>query len=202
MTKYRTILIFGPPGSGKGTQGKTLGTLPGFFHCACGDVFRAIDTRTQVGAAFLEYSSKGQLVPDEITIQLWQARIRSCIETSAFKPEIDRLVLDGIPRNPRQAKLMAEVLAVERIFNLTNVSDAVIALRLQKRALKDNRLDDASDEVVRRRLEVHKNESAALLNCYPSNLITKIDATQLPYVVLCDILSSLMVWNGERRSVE
>ena len=60
MTKYRSVLVFGPPGSGKGTQGRALGTLPGFFHCACGDVFRSIDVHTELGAAFLSYSSKGQ----------------------------------------------------------------------------------------------------------------------------------------------
>src|SRR5213592_3638218 len=61
--RYNTFILFGAPGSGKGTQGKTLGTIPRFYHCACGDVFRSIDTRTKVGKAFLEYSSKGQLVP-------------------------------------------------------------------------------------------------------------------------------------------
>ena len=70
MMRYNTFILFGAPGSGKGTQGKTLGTIPRFFHCACGDVFRSIDTRTKVGKAFLEYSSKGQLVPDEITVEL------------------------------------------------------------------------------------------------------------------------------------
>ena len=68
--KYRTFILFGAPGSGKGTQGKTLGSIPRFFHCPCGDVFRSIDTRTPIGNAFLEYSSKGQLVPDDITVEL------------------------------------------------------------------------------------------------------------------------------------
>ena len=66
--KYQTFLLFGAPGSGKGTQGKTLGTIPRYYHCACGDVFRSIDTRTKVGKAFLEYSSKGQLFR---TISQW-----------------------------------------------------------------------------------------------------------------------------------
>ena len=192
MIKYRAILVFGPPGSGKGTQGKTLGTLPGFFHCACGDVFRSIDVHTELGAAFLDYSSKGRLVPDEITIQLWQTRIKSCVESRTFKPEIDRLVLDGIPRTKQQARLMDDMLVVERIFHLTGVPDEAIALRLQKRALKDNRLDDASDAVVRRRLEVYQNESAALLDHYPPALITRINAMQLPHVVLSEILCSLI----------
>ena len=56
MMKYKTFILFGAPGSGKGTQGKTLGSIPRFFHCPCGDVFRSIDTRTEVGKAFLEYS--------------------------------------------------------------------------------------------------------------------------------------------------
>ena len=76
VMKYRTYLIFGAPGSGKGTQGKILGSIPRFFHCACGDVFRQLDTRTEVGQAFMEYSSRGELVPDEVTVKLWMAQHR------------------------------------------------------------------------------------------------------------------------------
>ena len=53
--RYKTILLFGAPGSGKGTQGKVLGTVPGFYHCACGDVFRSIDITTELGKIFYEY---------------------------------------------------------------------------------------------------------------------------------------------------
>ena len=94
LSKSRTYLIFGAPGSGKGTQGRTLGSLPGFYHCACGDVCRSIDTRTPLGQAFIEFSSKGQLVPDEITVELWQVSIQHSIESHQFKPEVDYLVLD------------------------------------------------------------------------------------------------------------
>ena len=131
-------------------------------------------------------------MPDDITIQLWQARIKSCVESRAFKPEIDRLVLDGIPRNQHQARLMDDVLEVERIFYLMGVSDEAIALRVQKRALKDNRLDDASEAVVRRRLEVYQNESTSLLDYYPPALITRINAMRPPHVVLSEILCSLI----------
>ena len=103
MTKFSTFLIFGAPGSGKGTQGKILGTIPRFYHCACGDVFRALDTRTPLGQAFLEYSAKGHLVPDDLTVQLWRKRIHHAVVAHMFKPDIDCLVLLGIPRNPRQA---------------------------------------------------------------------------------------------------
>src|SRR6478609_11504014 len=84
MMRYKTFILFGAPGSGKGTQGKTLGSIPRFFHCPCGDVFRSIDTRTEVGMAFLEYSSKGQLVPDEITVELWKEAIDAAVDAHKF----------------------------------------------------------------------------------------------------------------------
>ena len=115
---YRTYLLFGAPGSGKGTQGKTLGTIPRYYHCACGDVFRSIDTRTKVGKAFLEYSSKGQLVPDDITVELWREAIDAAVEAHKFKPDIDTLVLDGIPRNVGQAQIMNDMIDVKKVFHL------------------------------------------------------------------------------------
>src|SRR5204862_533771 len=94
--KYRTFVLFGAPGSGKGTQGKTLGTIPRFYHCPCGDVFRSIDTRTKVGKAFLEYSSKGQLVPDDVTVELWKEAIDAAVDGHKFKPDIDIPVLERL----------------------------------------------------------------------------------------------------------
>jgi len=72
------MLLFGAPGAGKGTQGKILGTIPNFFHCACGDVFRSLNHESEVGRVFLEYSSRGALVPDKPTIGLWQHFIEGC----------------------------------------------------------------------------------------------------------------------------
>jgi len=77
---YKSLLLFGAPGSGKGTQGKILGTIPGFYHCACGDVFRAVDVRSDYGKAFIEYSSKGQLVPDDITIRVYEEESKPVLE--------------------------------------------------------------------------------------------------------------------------
>src|SRR2546421_6442230 len=115
--KYRTFILFGAPGSGKGTQGKTLGTIPRFYHCPCGDVFRSMDTRTKVGQAFLEYSSKGQLVPDDITVQLWKAAIDAAVGSNKFKPDIDPLILDGIPRKVAQAEIMDELIGRKKLFH-------------------------------------------------------------------------------------
>ena len=192
--KYTTYLLFGAPGSGKGTQGRSLGSIPRFFHCACGDVFRTLDTRTKVGRAFLDYSSKGQLVPDEITVQLWQARIDAAVDAHEFKPDIDVLVLDGIPRNVGQARIMDNVIDVRKVFHLSCPDRDQLFARLKKRALKDNRLDDANEEVIKRRLETYENESKPVLEHY-SGRVQVVDAVQPPAKVLLNILET--VANGD-----
>ena len=190
-TKYRTYLIFGAPGSGKGTQGRTLGTIPRFFHCRVRGCFRSIDTRTPLGKAFLEYSSKGQLVPDEITVELWRVSIQLCVDSHQFKPDIDYLVLDGIPRNLCQADLMDPFIDVRKVFHLSCPDRGKIVARLKQRAIKDNRLDDANEEVIRQRLETYQRESKPLLDHYRDSLIVNIDATEPPIVVLNTIVSHI-----------
>jgi adenylate kinase len=189
--RYTTYLLFGPPGSGKGTQGRTLGSIPRFYHCACGDVFRTIDTRTPVGRAFLEYSSKGKLVPDDVTVELWKEAIEAAVEGHKFKPDIDILVLDGIPRNVGQAKIMEEMIDVKKVFHLSCPGRDTLYTRLKKRALKDNRLDDANEEVIKRRLEIYEQESKPVLDYYPKEIITMVDATERPAKVLLNILESV-----------
>jgi adenylate kinase len=188
MQRYDAYLIFGPPGSGKGTQGKILGNIPRFFHFACGDVFRTLDTRTPIGRAFLEYSSRGELVPDEVTIELWKARIEDKVGAHAFKPDLDVLVLDGIPRNVRQAQLMEDTLHVRRIFHLNCPNEARLIDRMKRRALKENRFDDANEKVIRQRLATYEAETAPLLQHYGSDLVSTVDALRPPVVVLRDIL--------------
>jgi adenylate kinase len=195
--KYRTFILFGAPGSGKGTQGKTLGSIPRFYHCPCGDVFRSIDTRSKVGKAFLEYSSKGQLVPDEITVELWKEAIDAAVDGHKFKPDIDLLVLDGIPRNVNQAKIMEEMIDVEKVFHLSCPNRETLFHRLKKRALKDNRLDDANEQVIQRRLETYEHESKPVLGYYSKDRIATVDATQPPAKVLFDILASVNGVDGQ-----
>jgi adenylate kinase len=189
--KYRTYLIFGAPGSGKGTQGKILGAIPRFFHCACGDVFRQLDTRTSVGQAFLAYSSRGELVPDEVTVKLWMARLGDMVGSHTFKPDIDSLVLDGIPRSVNQAKIMQDMIEVKRVFHLQCPDRAALITRLKKRALKENRFDDANEETIHRRLATYEEESKPVLEYYGPDLVKAIDATQTPVKVLHDILTAV-----------
>lgn len=190
--KYRTVLLFGAPGSGKGTQGKILGSIPGFFHCACGDVFRNLTIENELGRLFIEFSSRGQLVPDEPTIRLWRQSIESSKASSRFNPQRDTLILDGIPRNAEQAAMLTETLDVKAVLHLTCSSTDKVIERLQRRALRENRLDDANLNVIRRRLETYENETRPVLDYYGPDLVHKIDSNQSPAEVLRDALSLLL----------
>ena len=189
--KFRAILLFGAPGAGKGTQGKILGQIPNFVHFSCVEAFRNLRVDSQLGQVFMEYASKGQLVPDAPTIEMWKRSIDGMIATNRFNPDADTLLLDGIPRNPNQARILEDLIEVKAIFNLfCPVVDRLIA-RLQRRALKENRLDDANVEVIRARLDTYRRETRAVLECYPDTMIHQIDSTQEPMFVLLDILKIL-----------
>lgn len=189
---YRTILLFGPPGAGKGTQGKILGTIPGLFHCACGEVFRSLKTDSDVGRIFIEYSGRGELVPDEPTVKLWHHFIDSCTKAGRFHPEQDTLVLDGIPRNVHQAEMLRETLQVVAIFYLRCKQPDALVERLQRRALKENRLDDAKLDTIRHRLETYEKNTKPVLDFYPKGVIHDIDAGKKPVEVLFDILKHVV----------
>lgn len=192
IEKLPAFIILGAPGSGKGTQGKILGTVPRFFHFACGDVFRSLDTRTDLGRQFVHYSRRGELVPDELTVDLWKAQIDNLASTHIYKPDIDFLVLDGIPRNLRQAVLLDQHIEVLQVFHLTCPDRDELARRMRKRALKENRMDDASDKVIDHRIATYDAETRPLLQHYPADIITKIDATQPPVKVVGEMIDRII----------
>lgn len=190
-TKKPAFIILGAPGSGKGTQGQILGRIPRFFHCACGDVFRSLDTRTALGQQFVAYSSRGELVPDELTIDLWKAQIDNLCDTHIYKPDIDFLILDGIPRNVRQAEILTRHIEVHQVFHLSCPNRNELARRMRKRALKENRLDDASDKVIDQRIATYVAETKPILDYYPAEIVTEIDATQPPVKVLAEMIQRI-----------
>jgi adenylate kinase len=189
--RYRTMLLVGAPGSGKGTQGKILGTIPNFYHCACGDVFRNLTIDSELGRIFVKYSSKGKLVPDKYTIQLWRENIEAQTQLGRFDPQSDTLVLDGIPRNRHQAEMLRDALNVFGVFNFVCEQTDKLVERLQRRALRDNRLDDARMEVIKKRLAIYEKETKPVLDYYGPELVHTVDATQTPINVLRDILRVL-----------
>jgi adenylate kinase len=190
--KYRTILLFGAPGAGKGTQGKIMGTIPNFFHCACGDVFRSLKADSEIGGVFLEYSSRGELVPDQPTVDLWRYFIESSTKSGRFHPDQDTLVLDGIPRNVHQAEMLQDTLDVVAIFYLRCTKVDQLIDRLQRRALKENRLDDANIDVIKNRLKTYDRESKPVLSFYGKKVLHRINADQTPAKVLFDVLRHIV----------
>jgi len=185
---YRTILLVGAPGAGKGTQGKILGTVPDFYHCSCGEVFRNLTIDSELGRIFVKHSSKGKLVPDRYTVQLWRENIEAQTQLGRFHPERDTLVLDGIPRNRHQAEMLHDALNVVGVFNLVCRDTEKLVERLQRRALRDNRLDDARLEVIKKRLAIYEKETRPVLDYYGPELVHTIDSTQSPIDVLRDML--------------
>lgn len=185
---HQTVLLFGPPGSGKGTQGRILGTIPGFFHFSCGDVFRRLDPYSEIGRIFMDYSSRGALVPDDVTVRMWHAHIRKMHAIGAYKPSSDLLVLDGIPRNVEQAKILDEEIDVLKVLHLVCRDEDQMIMRLRRRAIKDNRVDDAQESVIRHRWEVYRQETAPVLEHYAGDRLAEIDAMVSPSAVLRQIL--------------
>ena len=190
--KYNTILLVGAPGSGKGTHGRALGAIPGFFHCACGDVFRNLRPDTELGKVFIEHTSKGSLVPDGPTIELWRNFIGASTQKGRFHPDSDTLVLDGIPRNVHQAGMLSDALDVIAMFYLTSKKKENLVARMQRRALKDNRLDDANLDVIRERLKVYEKETKPVLNFYGKALVHRINTDGPPVETFFDILKQVV----------
>jgi len=109
-----------------------------------------------------------------------------------YRPDIDFLVMDGIPRNVNQAQYLSEFIDVVQIFHLSCPDRQELARRMRKRALKDNRLDDANEEVIQRRIETYQAETKPILDFYPKEIICDIDATKPPVEVLNRITSVIL----------
>jgi len=186
--RYQTVLLFGAPGAGKGTQGKILGQIPGFYHLSCGEVFRTLDIHSELGQIFYEYSSRGELVPDDVTVKMWAENMRAQTTLSLFKPRDDLLILDGIPRNAHQAELMEKYCKVLGVVHLVCPERTEMIKRLRRRALKENRADDAREEVIERRWEIYEQDTAPVLDHYAAEMIHEVDAMGSPASVLEHVL--------------
>ncbi|MBA4032705.1 MAG: adenylate kinase [Planctomyces sp.] len=191
-TRYPTILLFGAPGVGKGTQGSIIGQVPGFFHLACGDVFRSLNIRSPEGKEIYDYSSRGELVPDELTVRVWNKALLGHIAVSRFRPPEELLILDGIPRTVTQSEILQSTINVLKVVHLVCADQEQMIDRIKRRAIRENRADDASEEVIRRRFEVYRRESDPVINCYDPEKVAYVDALQRPSKVLSDVLQILI----------
>jgi adenylate kinase len=186
MGMQRGILLFGYPGSGKGTQGKILSALPGFQHVAMGDIFRSLTSANPLFERVQSYLRRGDLVPDELTMDLLARHVQSL----KLDPD-DFLILDGVPRNRLQVELLNRFVQVVRIFKLSVYDENLVIDRLRKRAQAQARADDLSDEVIQHRLNVYRQETESCIRTYPGSLLTRIHAAQPIFDVHFDIVHAL-----------
>lgn len=165
------LILFGPPGAGKGTQAVELSTRFTVPHISTGDLFRAaVSEQTALGVKAQEYLDRGELVPDELVIDMIRERL--------LQPDTQAgWLLDGFPRTVPQAHALDELLSsinqsLDRVVNL-EVPDALLLERLLGRGRKDD-----NEEVIRRRLQVYHDQTAPLIRFYGDrNQLTDIDGS-------------------------
>lgn len=184
------LILLGAPGAGKGTQGVRLAAHYGVAHVSSGDILRQhVAEGTELGQKISASVAAGELVPDELVLAVIGRAVAEAMETGGY-------LLDGFPRTLAQAEAAyagatrANV-AAHAVLYLA-VPDDVAAERLRERSATSGRIDDASDEVIRHRLEVFHRETMPLLDFYRENgrLLT-IDATPPPDEVAAAIITAV-----------
>lgn len=186
--KPKVVLLFGPPGAGKGTIGQMICAAGNHFHLSSGNIFRHLSPESENGKLFHEFASKGKLVPDEVTLQVWKSFTRGLIDTNRYFPEQQLLLLDGIPRTYKQATLLAEHVDVIHIIVLDITNEDTILKRISRRAQIEKRTDDADYQIIKNRIEEYKNKTAEVLEYYNEEIIFHYNAENRPMEVLRDVL--------------
>ncbi len=189
--KFQSVLIFGPPGSGKGTQGKFLSSAGNHFHLSSGDAFRGLSPESPAGKLYHSYAGKGQLLPDNVTIEIWHHYVMGLIATNQYFPKEQLLLLDGIPRTVKQAEILDRYIEVKKIILLESKNSDVLVQRLKRRALIEKRHDDSDEAILKNRMKIYDNETFPVLKHYDERVIARFNAEQRPLAVLRDILVSL-----------
>ncbi len=158
------IILFGPPGSGKGTQAQKMVEKYGLLHISTGDLFRyEMGNNTPLGIKAKQYISKGELVPDEVTIGMLKNKVDA-------NPMVNGYIFDGFPRTETQAIALDEFLKLKgtSITSLLalEVDDEEIVKRILNRGETSGRTDDRDESIIRNRIEVYSQETAPIFDYY------------------------------------
>lgn len=162
--KMTNIVLFGPPGAGKGTQAEVLKVKYQLVHISTGDVFRYnIKNQTELGALAKSFMDKGHLVPDGVTIKMLNAEVEK-------NPEANGFVFDGFPRTAAQAEALA-ILMEEKSSQINamvalEVDDEVLVGRLLERGKTSGRADDADEAIIRERVAEYYRKTDILKDFY------------------------------------
>ncbi len=158
------IVLFGPPGAGKGTQSKFLVESYGLVHLSTGDIFRSnIKGGTDLGKMAQSFMDKGQLVPDDVTIRMLESEVNRHPEASGF-------IFDGFPRTTAQAEAL-DIFLNDRSAPIScmlslDVEEEELKSRLLNRAKSSGRPDDANPAVIQKRIDVYNKETAPVARHY------------------------------------
>jgi len=168
------IILFGPPGSGKGTQSVNLINKYQLVHLSTGDIFRAnIKGETELGNLAKSYMDKGNLVPDEVTIKMLESEVDKHPDSKGF-------IFDGFPRTNAQASAL-DLFLEGRNESITHmlaleVNEDELKSRLLNRALTSGRTDDADPDIIQNRIDVYNKETAIVADHYKAlNKYTGVD---------------------------
>lgn len=183
------VVMLAPPGAGKGTQGDLIARRFGLPHVSTGDLLRMhMSRRTPTGEDVREYVHAGELVPDELMLEMVVDALRDTRNGSGY-------VLDGFPRSLAQARRLDDVtgelrLAPEIVIHLA-VSDDEVIRRLLARAELENRLDD-NEVTIRRRLDLYHAVTAPVVDYYAAKgLLISLDAARDVAEVARDVVDAL-----------
>lgn len=158
------LILFGPPGSGKGTQAAKLVEKYQLLHISTGDLFRyEMGNNTPLGLKAKSYMAQGALVPDEVTVGM----LRNKVEAN---PEVEGYIFDGFPRTIPQCEALDELLlelgtSISKLIML-DVPDLEIVTRIKKRGETSGRSDDLDEVIIRNRIAVYKNETTPVFDYY------------------------------------